>query len=72
MPRRFMPKTSFEANLPGHETTVKDFITSYYGTNNTGPTQEEVRDGTGLDNDLVTYILKKLVQDGTDVIMIQG
>ena len=72
MSRRFVPKTAFESDLPGHETMVKTYITNYYSEHSIGPTQEEVRDGTGLDNDLVTYIIKKLVQEGTDVLMIQA
>lgn len=67
MPRRYVPMEKFEADLPEMEKKVEEFIEEFYTKNDAGPSFEEIRDGTKLDNDLVTFILRKMVEDGTKI-----
>ena len=67
MPRKYVPKEQFDADLPEMEKNVEDFVKEHYDKNGAGPSFEEIRDGVGLDNDLVTFILRKMAKDGTKI-----
>lgn len=72
MPTRFVPNIEFEADLEGYKTKVLDYIKEYYDKAGVGPKQEEIRDNLDMDNDLVTFVLNAMVEEGKDIKKIQA